>query len=800
MTHRSNRPSAHSSATIARRLLPLSIPAGVFAFLLASWPTAVDGGFGAPDAADGSIVRTSLTAAFAGTGQDRTAQATPAVAAWSDAIWQAAKDGKLADVDAALRSIPDGRAVADVERLRSLANERFSHAERSQTDRTKDLEAAAKELSEKFAAGDITKALTAAVRLQTLSDDWKAVLGREDIQKLIAASIEADAKAQTEGDWLLSQEILFRLRTLYEDAGDRPTFKRYADALERVNRRIGLLAQYAPKQLHDLRRKAAERAGPEVLEKFPAWNPAFADEWKDQVRDITRPMLSAGLKRAAEDHISARGWAPLVDGGIDAMMIVATTDGLGETFEGLGDAKKVAQFTAAVEAARQKLPQHEEEIGRAEYNEVLGAVIAANDASIKLPDAVLLHEFGDGAIDELGSRYEDQYTEIIWPERLRRFQQQVDGDFVGVGILIRHDDKRDIVVVNPLEGSPAARGGIKAEDRIAGVNGSPSVGWSLNKAVDSITGPAGQNVTLTIRRPGVEEPFDVVLVRDRIKMRSVNGWWKKGLDTNGAPEWTWFIDEPSGIGYVRLTSFNEDSFEDFRAAIGQMRAERPLNGLILDIRHNPGGLLKSAVDFTNIFVPSGTVVSGEDRNDREVFNLKAQPQRAELQGLPLVVLINQGSASASEIVSGALQAHDAAVVIGERSFGKGSVQTVHDISDRNASAAIKLTTQHYVLPPLPGEQHGRLVHRVPGAEDWGVNPDLQVKMTPEQIEKSLELRQQADIIEEWKDEKDRTPRPDPKELLTKNLDPQLEMALLILKARALKELDASAMAAAPAAR
>ncbi|MDZ4756202.1 MAG: S41 family peptidase [Phycisphaerae bacterium] len=773
---------------LGRRLLalsvPLIVPVGVVAFVLASWPT--HGNAAAP-----------TTLISAQERAERKQAATPAVAKWSDDLWNAAKAGKLGEVELAFTTIPDGVATSEVERLRALAQERVAHAEETKAERLKELEAASKDLAEKLDARDITKALTAAVKLQTLSEDWKSPLQRDDVKRLIAVAIDADAKAQQDGDWLLAQEVLYRLRTLYEDAGDRASFKRYADALDKVNRRISLLAQYAPTQLYALRKAQATRAGKEALEKFPEWNAAFADDWKEQVRDISRQMLSAGLRHAAEHHISSKGWAPLTDGGIDALSIVATTDGLSETFPGLGDPEKVQAFTAALEKAKLKLAATPiDQIGRPDYNEVLGAAMSANDKTIKLPDTVLFHEFGDGAIDELASRYEDQYTEMIWPERLRRFQQQVDGDFVGVGILIRHDDKRDIVVVNPLEGSPAARGGIKAEDRIAGVNGSPALGWTLNKAVDAITGPVGETVTLNVRRAGSEEQFDVKLVRDRIKIRSVNGWWKKGLDSNGAPQWNYWIDEASGIGYIRLTSFNEESFEDFRCAIAQLQAERTVNGLILDLRHNPGGLLKSAVEFTNAFVPSGTVVSGEDRNEREVFNLKAQPQRADLQGVPLVVLVNQGSASASEIVSGALQAHDAAVVLGERTFGKGSVQTVHDISHDGTAAAIKLTTQHYVLPPLPGEAHGRLVHKVPGADDWGVNPDLVVKMTPEQIEKSIELRQQTDIIEEWKDEKDRTPRPDPKDLLAKNLDPQLELALLILRGRALKHLDASAVTAA----
>lgn len=778
----------HGAGRFIRSFAAIATATGIFGFLAASWP--------APSTAS-AAAETAVLARFEGGVQDgqRTAVARAgSVGDWSDRVWEAAKKGEMDAVETLLKSVPDGTAAAEVKRIREMAADRFAHAAASQQDRSAEIEKATKELAEHFAAKDISKALTSAVKLQTLSDDWKATLLRDDVRQVIKLAEESDAKAQASGDWLLSQEVLYRLRTLYEDAGDRDTFKRYAEALEKVNRRIGLLAQYAPKELHDLRKSQAARLTPN--EKFPEWNPAFAEDWQEQVKGITKGMLSAAIKRAAQNHISAKGWEPLVEGGLDAVAILATTDALGETFPGLADKAKVQSFVKAIERAKTKITSlPPDAVTNLEYNEVIAAVEQANDESIKLDHTVLYHEFGDGAVDELASRFEDQYTEIIWPERLRRFQQQIDGDFVGVGILIRHDDKREIVVVNPLEGSPAARGGVKAEDRLVGVNGAPTTGWSLNKAVEQITGPVGEGVTLSIKRAGVECNLDVKLDRERIKIRSVNGWWKKGLDTSGAPEWDWYIDPAAGIGYVRLTGFSEESYQDFRSAIAQMKSERSLHGLILDLRHNPGGLLNSAVDFTNAFVPSGSVVSGEDRNGREVFNIPAQPRRADLRNLPLVVLINQGSASASEIVSGALQAHDAAVILGERSFGKGSVQTVHDVSDE-ASAAIKLTTQYYLLPPKPGEVHGRLVHKKPGATDWGVNPDLVVKMSPEQIEKSLELRQQADIIEEWKDEKDRKPRPDPKELLSKNLDPQLETALLILQARALKDIDAAAVAAA----
>ena len=249
---------------------------------------------------------------------------------------------------------------------------------------------------------------------------------------------------------------------------------------------------------------------------------------------------------------------------------------------------------------------------------------------------------------------------------------------------------------------------------------------------------------------------------------------------------------------MRLTSFNDDSFDDFTAAIEDMRAERQLNGVILDLRFNPGGLLKSAVDFSNAFIESGRIVAGQDRAGQQRWQMGAEPQRAVYKDLPLVVLINQGSASASEIVSGALKAHDRAVVIGDRSFGKGSVQTVHPCGDGRADAQLKLTTQYYVLPPGPGETEQRLVHKRPGSTDRGVNPDLVVKMTPDQIEKSLMLRQDADVIEQKKTKPDAESkaRPNVEDLLTKGIDPQLELALLVLQARSLKAIDAAAQAAA----
>ncbi|MBC24647.1 MAG: hypothetical protein CMJ32_12140 [Phycisphaerae bacterium] len=698
---------------------------------------------------------------------------------WSDSVWQAAADGDAQLLQQRLSELPTNTTGTAFSRLAESIELRNQHIDQTNAKRLEAQSEALEQMHEQIAEGKLTEALTSAVKYQTLSDDFINAIRNEQVARLLDEAEQQSSEAIESGDWLLAQELLYRLRTLHDDPDLNDEFEQYQSDLERVNRRIGLLAEYAPRRLHDLRSIRADRLAPD--EEFPEFNQAFASEWKEQVDGITQPMVWAALRTAANEHIQSGCWKPLLQGGLSAVELLVTTSDLSETFESLQDAEKVALWTETIdqlEAAIEAVPP--QALSRRDYRRIIGTLLMLNRDTIALDDAVLLREFGDGAMYELAQQYEDQYSEIIWPDRLRRFRQQVDGEFVGVGILIRHDEKREIQIVNPLEGSPASRSGIKPNDRIAAVDGVSTVGWSLNKAVDSITGPSGEPVILTVKREGVEEPMDVPIIRDTIKMRSVNGWWKKGLNARGEPEWDWYMDPDAGIGYVRLTSFNEDSYDDFLASVSQMRMERQLNGLVLDLRHNPGGLLKAAHEFSNLFIPKGEIVAGQDRNGNIVWTLDAERSRAMLADIPTVILINQGSASASEIVAGAVKAHEGAVVLGERSFGKGSVQTVHDISDRNGDAAVKLTTQYYVLPG------GRLVHKTPGDDDWGVLPNLVVSMTPDQIEKSLELRQNADIVDEYEvAEGESSTRPDVKELTSGGLDPQLEMALLLLRAKTL---------------
>ena len=708
---------------------------------------------------------------------------------WSESVWQSAMNKDQQALERYFQAVPTnpGEQVA-AGRFRDSLALFHTNTEMARVKRDEARAKALGELGEHVAANDLSKALRSAVTVQTLSDNMDSAFENADIVKIIQWAKDRIPQVETELDWLSAQELLYFLRTLYEDTSHFQEYKQYREDLDAVNRRVMLLAQYAPHRLHELRARRAERLGEKPLGDF---KPNEASDWDARTRDITRDMLKDSLKTAAKEHIEAKRWRPLLQGGLQELRLMATTASLDETFPKLGDAELVRRWVAHLDEELSILDNSKDtDVDGGTLTRILDDLKRENEKTIQLGadpltgiinPGVIYREFGDGALYQL-----DEFSEIIWPDKLPRFKQATEGAFVGVGILIRHNDTQEIVVVNPLEGTPAYFGGVKPNDTIAEVDGESTVGWSLNDAVDRITGAKATQVTLGLKREGIADIIPIKLTRDEIKLRSVMGWWKRDLHPDGSPEWDWYIDPVSRIAYIKLTQFTEDSYEDIKQAWSEITAKDHPAGLILDLRYNPGGLLTSAVQISNLFVKEGVIVSGEDKNGNKAWaDQKADPTKAKLAEIPTVILINQGSASASEIVSGCLQAHSAAVIVGERSFGKGSVQTVHPIA---GNARLKLTTQYYRLPAAQGQTQGRLVHKRIGATVWGVDPDIIVKMTPQQATDALELRQKNDVIPQDANGKlkaDSKDRGDINRLLTEGMDPQLETALLILQARAL---------------
>jgi carboxyl-terminal processing protease len=694
---------------------------------------------------------------------------------WSNLVWQSARSGDRGALDAFLSELPREPDNENLRRLHEAVVQYNENLRAARVSREANRTEALERMRQKLRAGEVGAALTAAVEVQTISEDPREVLREPDVAEVVARAEAELPTARRDGDWLYAYELLFRLNVLFEHTGG------FEKDLAAVNRRLSLLSYYAPRRLHELRQLQARRDGTEELGDF---NPALVDPPAQRLDGITSRMVRGALESAAIGHIEGNGWRPLLLGGIEGVRLLLTTPDLAESLPGLRNRAAIDDLLETLDEQHRLVERSRDgDLGFRLCGQLLAALVDKAEAAAALPPEVVLREFGDGATAEL-----DDFSEVIWPDKYHRFQQSTHGSFVGVGILIRHDDRREIFVVSPLEGTPAYYAGIKPNDRIAQVDGVATAGWSLNDAVDRITGEKGTPVTLGIRREGAADLVQVKIVRDVIKIRSVKGWWKTGLDAMGEPVWDWYIDAATRIAYVRLTAFNEDTYEDLKAAWRQITADGEPGGLILDLRFNPGGLLTSAVDVANLFLRGGVIVSGETKDGETAWpDRLAEPSKALIadSGVSTIVLINEGSASASEIVAGCLQAHGAAVALGMRTFGKGSVQTVHQIARK---ALLKLTTQYYRLPPGAEEvaagRKGRLVHRRPGATEWGVEPDIVVTATPQEIKAAFELRQAADILDP-NDEGDRVPRPDISDLITKGMDPQLEAALLILQARAL---------------
>jgi carboxyl-terminal processing protease len=306
-------------------------------------------------------------------------------------------------------------------------------------------------------------------------------------------------------------------------------------------------------------------------------------------------------------------------------------------------------------------------------------------------------------------KLEDPYTRFMDPEEFRSMQIDTSGELTGVGIQISQDDEtKEIVVVAPIEDTPAFDAGIRPQDVILAIDGEPTEGMELNDAVSKIRGVEGSEVTLTIRR-GTQE-LEVPLVRARIEIHPVR------YDVQAGPD--------GQVGYIRLNQFSANAAEEMSAAIEDLESQG-VTGYILDLRSNPGGLLYSSIDIARMWLDTGTIVSTVNRQgvvDEETANDRA------LTDKPLVVLVDGGSASASEILSGALRDNERAVLVGTRTFGKGLVQSVRSLGD---GSGVAITVAKYLTP------NGTDINK------HGIDPDISVELTDEQRE---ELSTNRDAI------------------------------------------------------
>ena len=312
----------------------------------------------------------------------------------------------------------------------------------------------------------------------------------------------------------------------------------------------------------------------------------------------------------------------------------------------------------------------------------------------------------------------DPHSSYMDAKSFRDMQVQTRGEFGGLGIEVTMEDGL-IKVVSPIDDTPASKAGILANDIITNLDDEAVQGLTLNQAVEKMRGPVNTKIKLRIMRKGSDKPIDITLTRDNIRVRSVRAHVEDG-----------------DIGYIRITTFNEQTTEGLKREItnltNQIGADK-LKGFVLDLRNNPGGLLEEAVSVSDAFLERGEIVSTRGRNAEETQRRTAKSKSTDLiKGKPLIVLINGGSASASEIVAGALQDHKRATLLGTRSFGKGSVQTIIPLGSGNG--ALRLTTARYFTPS------GKSI------QAKGITPDIEVLQdVPDELKSRTDTKGEASL-------------------------------------------------------
>lgn len=338
----------------------------------------------------------------------------------------------------------------------------------------------------------------------------------------------------------------------------------------------------------------------------------------------------------------------------------------------------------------------------------------------------------NGAISGLVSSVGDPYTLYLPPQQNANFQQQLAGQFGGIGAELGLRGKQ-IIVVSPLDGSPAQKAGIKAADAIMKVEGQSTAGWTLGQAVEKIRGPKGTPVTLTIQHKDATDTKDILVTRNTITIKSVEGWVKKVKDVDNISTAMKSSDKSQDrIEYIRLSQFGDNTNQDWSSLVAklnqQAQKDGDTKGIILDLRNNPGGYLTDATFIASEFLQNGTPVVIQDQGNGDKTTLSATRQ-GSLLDKPLIVLINKGSASASEIVSGAIQDNKRGKLIGEQSFGKGTIQAALDLG---GGAGLHVTIAKWLTP------NGTWVN------GSGLTPDMSVSLDPKdqshdtQLEKAIQ--------------------------------------------------------------
>ena len=342
----------------------------------------------------------------------------------------------------------------------------------------------------------------------------------------------------------------------------------------------------------------------------------------------------------------------------------------------------------------------------------------------------------EAAIRGMLEALDDPYATYVPPSLNDEFEKQLTGEYVGIGAEVNQVDGV-FTIVTPMDDSPAFRAGIMSGDKVIAIDGEATEGETVDESIDRLLGEEGTDVVLTVDRTG--ESLEITITRAKIKSRAVRGF-RRLPDADAS--WDYMLDPMRSIGYIRVSQFTPSVAAEFEAALRELNAddEGELGGLVIDLRWNPGGLLDQAIRMADLLLDDGVIVSTNGRAYEE--RIARAQDAGTLPAFPIAVLLNTQSASASEVLAGALVENDRAIVVGERSFGKGSVQSIHPLGGAATGASLKLTEQRYYLPS------GRSLQRTDESPVWGVDPSsgFFVPLEVDEVRALFEVRRQAEIV------------------------------------------------------
>lgn len=600
--------------------------------------------------------------------------------------------------------------------------------------------------------------------------------------ELIEKTREEIRLHENKGEWLDALILYEVLARIHQDTPEGDAFKKEA---ERSRQRAHFEALY-------VRERAAADTGEEedpdeATEPTKPVKPAEIDAkaWEDDLREIRAEIVAEVFGRVQIEHYQEPDFKKMVLSGLDNIRIMVSTPKLVAAFEQLADEARLHDFTARLNKEIERIEKGPRLNRAAETVARFERLMEINRGTLNLPSQVLTYEFVNGALSPL-----DEFTSVIWPSEKSDFEKHTHGEFTGVGIQITKPNGKFLRVETPLEDSPAYEAGVSPGDFITAVDGTTTDTMKLTEAVSRITGPEGTKVTLTLQRAGIDKPddtFDIQLTRRKIIIKSVKG----AVRRDDGKSWDFMIDEKNAIGYMRISQFTKDTVPDMRAALRSLKS-KGVRGLIIDLRYNPGGLLSAAIEACELFLKEGQPIVKTDGRAHPARPPAVAREDAYFDGCPIIVLVNGQSASASEILAGTLAGNGKAFVIGERTYGKGSVQNLYEIAEQ--TAYFKLTTALYYVPLDPLGKAWRCLHHTEGEKFWGVEPQLEVKLIPHEVVRLWELRRKQDILKGAKQKElpkqlfDRpqspSTRPDddieiPNE--APEIDPQLETALAVMR-------------------